>query len=89
MLSNISKSLSDQKWLTLIIVNLATFMAPLDTGIVSLVLPIIARDFKTGIEIAIWVPVIYLIILTVFMTSFGRYSDIHGRKKFFIKSARN
>ena len=84
MFSSISKSLSEPKWLTLIIVNLATFMAPLDTGIVSLVLPSIARDFKTGIEIAIWVPVIYLLILTVFMTSFGRYSDINGRKKFFI-----
>lgn len=84
MLSNISKSFFERKWFTLVIVNLATFMAPLDTGIVSLVLPTIARDFKTGLEIAIWVPVIYLIILTVFMTSFGRYSDIHGRKKFFI-----
>ena len=42
-------------------------MAPLDTGIVALVLPNIARDFQTGIGIAIWVPVIYLMILTAFI----------------------
>ena len=80
----ISYYLSEPKWLTLILVNIATFLAPLDTGIVALVLPNIARDFKTGIDIAIWVSVIYLIVLTTFMTSFGRFSDIHGRKKYFI-----
>ena len=75
--------LSERKWQTLLFVNLGTFMAPLDTGIVALVLPSIARDFQTGIGIAIWVPVIYLVILTAFMTSFGRFSDIKGRKKYF------
>jgi len=81
---SISYYLSEPKWLTLILVNIATFLAPLDTGIVALVLPNIARDFKTGIDIAIWVSVIYLIVLTTFMTSFGRFSDIHGRKKYFV-----
>jgi MFS family permease len=73
----------DYKWVTLIVINLGTFMAPLDTGIVALVLPNIARDFSAGIDISIWVPVIYLMILTAFMTSFGRFSDIKGRKRYF------
>ena len=83
MLNSLRSKLSEHKWQTLLFVNLGTFMAPLDTGIVALVLPNIARDFQTGIGIAIWVPVIYLIILTAFMTSFGRFSDIKGRKKYF------
>lgn len=72
------------KWLALAVINIGTFMAPFDTGIVSIVLPNIARDFRAPITFAIWVPVIYLIILAAFMTSFGRYSDIKGRKKFYI-----
>ena len=83
MLNSLRSKLSEHKWQTLLFVNLGTFMAPLDTGIVALVLPNIARDFQTGIGIAIWVPVIYLMILTAFMTSFGRFSDIKGRKKYF------
>jgi len=71
------------RWLALAVINIGTFIAPFDTGIVSIVLPNIARDFRAHISIAIWVPVIYLIILAAFMTSFGRYSDIKGRKKFF------
>lgn len=71
------------KWLALAVINIGTFIAPLDTGIVAIVLPNIARDFGVHISVAIWVPVIYLIILAAFMTSFGRYSDIKGRKKFF------
>ena len=65
MSKSLSDSLSEYKWMTLVVVNIATFLAPLDTGIVALVLPNIARDFQTGIEIAIWVSVIYLIILTI------------------------
>ena len=84
MSKSLSDYLSEHKWMTLVVVNIATFLAPLDTGIVALVLPNIARDFQTGIEIAIWVSVIYLIVLTTFMTSFGRFSDIHGRKKYFV-----
>ena len=84
MSKSLSDYLSEHKWMTLVVVNIATFLAPLDTGIVVLVLPNIARDFQTGIEIAIWVSVIYLIVLTTFMTSFGRFSDIHGRKKYFV-----
>ncbi len=84
MSKSLSDYLSEYKWMTLIVVNIATFLAPLDTGIVALVLPNIARDFQTGIDIAIWVSVIYLIVLTTFMTSFGRFSDIHGRKKYFV-----
>ena len=99
MMNSLRSKLSQHKWQTLLFVNLGTFMAPLDTGIVALVLPNIARDFQTGIGIAIWVPVIYLMILikresmilikresmilTAFMTSFGRFSDIKGRKKYF------
>ncbi len=71
------------KWLALAVINIGTFIAPLDTGIISIVLPNIARDFRAHISIAIWVTVIYLIILAAFMASFGRYSDIKGRKKFY------
>ena len=83
MLETLTKRALEYKWLTLIVINLGTFMAPLDTGIVALILPNIARDFQAGLDIAIWIPIIYLVILTAFMTAFGRFSDIRGRKRYF------
>jgi len=84
MMQELSQQEYRYKWLALAVINVGTFMAPLDTGIVAIVLPNIARDFKAHISIAVWVPVIYLVILAAFMTSFGRYSDIKGRKKFYV-----
>ncbi|MCS4538680.1 MAG: MFS transporter [Thaumarchaeota archaeon] len=84
MKQELTKPEYKDRWLALTVINIATFIAPLDTGIISIVLPNIARDFRATISLAIWIPVIYLIILAAFMTSFGRYSDIKGRKKYFI-----
>ncbi len=73
-----------RKWFSLSAVNLGNFVPPLDTGIMSLILPTVSRSLNADIQIVIWVPLVSLIITAAFMPIFGRFSDAHGRKRYFI-----
>ena len=73
-----------RKWFSLAAVNLGNFVPPLDTGIMSLILPTISINLQAPIQIVFWVPLESLIITAAFMPVFGRFSDSHGRKRFFI-----
>jgi MFS family permease len=73
-----------RKWLSLSAVNLGNFVPPLDTGIMSLILPTISISLKAPISVVLWVPLTSLIITAAFMPIFGRFSDAHGRKRYFV-----
>jgi MFS family permease len=73
-----------RKWFSLAAVNIGNFAPPLDTGIMSLILPTIAINLNAPIQLVLWVPLESLIITAAFMPIFGRFSDAHGRKRFFI-----
>ena len=73
-----------RKWFSLAAVNLGNFVPPLDTGIMSLILPTISISLKAPISVVLWVPLTSLIITAAFMPIFGRFSDAHGRKRYFI-----
>lgn len=67
----------------LFVTTLGAFMTPLDASIVSVALPSIASTFSMGYAEVIWVPVAYLLALATLLLSFGRLSDVRGRKRFF------
>lgn len=73
-----------RKWFSLAAVNIGNFVPPLDTGIMSLILPTISINLKAPISLVLWVPLESLIITAAFMPIFGRFSDAHGRKRYFI-----
>ncbi len=73
-----------RKWFSLAAVNIGNFVPPLDTGIMSLILPTISISLKAPIQLVLWVPLESLIITAAFMPIFGRFSDAHGRKRYFI-----
>ncbi len=58
-------------------------MSSLDGSIINIALPAIASDLKIGFEMVLWVPVGYLLVLTIFLIIFGRLADIKGRKRLF------
>jgi len=72
------------KWIVLLITSIGAFMTPLDSTIVSVSLPSIAEGLKMDYQTVIWVPMAYLVALTVFLLSLGRLSDSRGRKPIFI-----
>jgi EmrB/QacA subfamily drug resistance transporter len=68
----------------LLITCLGSMMAPLDSTIVSVSLPVMTGDLRMSSETAIWIPTAYLVSLAVLLLTMGRLSDIRGRKNIFI-----
>ena len=69
------------RWAVLGLVALGTSMTTLDTSIVNISLPSIARTFQTPIGGAIeWVIIAYLTAVAATLLTFGRLSDAIGRK---------
>jgi len=74
----------DKKWLVLIAIGMSTFMSALDTSVVNTVLPVISKAFNTDIATVEWVVIIYLLIVSGLLLSFGRLGDIRGHKSIFL-----
>src|SRR5262245_8528753 len=72
---------SQNKWTVLVLVAIGTFMTTLDASIVNISLPSIARAFHTRLDSAVeWVIIAYLVVIAATLLTFGRLSDIYGRK---------
>src|SRR5690242_21689583 len=69
------------KWAVLSIVAIGVFMATLDSSIVNISLPTIARDFGVPLSGAVeWVIIAYLVATTAILLTAGRLADMIGRK---------
>jgi len=73
-----------RKWFTLTAVNMGNFVPPFDTGVMSLILPTISISLQAPVQLVVWIPLTSLIVTAAFMPIFGRFSDAHGRKRYFI-----
>jgi len=68
-------------WNTFALVAVGTFMIMLDASIVNISLPSIGRTFRTPVGGAIeWVIIAYLVTIAATLLTFGRLSDMVGRK---------
>lgn len=74
---------SQQRWI-LICATFAIFMANLDISIVNISLPVISRHFNVSISIVSRVVLVYFLILTSFLLSFGKLGDVKGFKTVFV-----
>lgn len=57
-------------------VSVGAFSAPLGTGIVTLGLPLIARDLHQDITVVQWILITYLLVTTSLLQTFGRLGDL-------------
>ena len=69
-----------QKWSIYFLVATAIYMSTLDSSIVNVALPAIMKDFKVPLTTIEWVVVGYLLAVSALLLSFGRLSDIKGRR---------
>jgi EmrB/QacA subfamily drug resistance transporter len=74
----------EYKWKAFSVTALGSFMAGLDATVVLLALLPIARDLHTDYVTIVWVVLAYLLATTALVLSFGRISDLHGRKRTYI-----
>jgi EmrB/QacA subfamily drug resistance transporter len=73
------------KWMILVLAAASSFMTTLDSSIVNIGLPSIARTFHTGIGGATeWIVIGYLVVIAAVLLTFGRLADIIGRKSIFM-----
>lgn len=64
--------------LVVFIVSLGAFMGALDVTIVNIALPTISRYFDVGTATVSWVVLVYLLVLSSFLLTFGRIGDRRG-----------
>jgi EmrB/QacA subfamily drug resistance transporter len=73
------------KWIVLAIAGGAAFMTTLDSSIVNISLPAIARDFGVPLASSIeWVVIGYLVVIAALLLTVGRLADQIGRKPIFL-----
>jgi EmrB/QacA subfamily drug resistance transporter len=61
-------------------VSLGTFLTTVNSSIVNVALPTMAREFEVGLNIIQWVVLAYLLVISAVLPIVGRLSDILGRK---------
>jgi EmrB/QacA subfamily drug resistance transporter len=72
---------SPNKWLVFSLVVIGIFMSTLDGSIVNIAVPSIMRDLGVSLATIEWVVMIYLLTVTSLLLSFGRLSDLRGRRQ--------
>ena len=58
-------------------------MSPFDGSVVTIAIPSIASSINLGLEMAVWIQLVYLLLLTVLLINAGRLADLKGRKRFY------
>jgi EmrB/QacA subfamily drug resistance transporter len=74
----------NQYGLTIFLISLASFMGTLDGTIVNISLPSIAKYFNVDIALVSWVALMYLLVLSSVLITFGRVGDVRGYRKIYI-----
>jgi len=77
------KNLYDKRWLILLTTVLLTFMAVLDSSIVNVALPVMAKKLDVSMASIEWVVTSYLIVIVGAILIFGRLADIKGKATIF------
>lgn len=70
----------NKKWKVFLLVASGVFMSTLDSSIVNIALPFIMEDLNAPFETVQWVVLIYLLTVSSLLLTFGRISDIKGRR---------
>jgi len=76
--------LMKKKWKVFFLVAVSIFMSTLDSSIVNVALPVMMQELSTDVRTIQWVVLIYLTTVSSLLLTFGRLSDIKGRKLIYI-----
>ena len=70
--------------IVVLVVAIGTFMSSLDSSVVNLVTPVIKNDFGVSVSTIEWIVTAYLLVVSSLLLTFGRISDLYGRKKVYL-----
>ncbi len=80
----IAKTERNYKWFALSCTTLGALLSVLDGTILTIALPVIARDLHSSLETVMWTLMIYMLSLAILVPTIGRFADIIGRKKLYV-----
>ncbi|MDA4130176.1 MAG: MFS transporter, partial [Thaumarchaeota archaeon] len=72
------------KWIALTITSIGSLMAGIDTRILIVGLPVVAKSLGADINQVIWISQSYLLASTVGLLIIGRVTDVVGKIKIFL-----
>jgi EmrB/QacA subfamily drug resistance transporter len=75
---------SPHKWWIFLAIGTGTFMSALDGSVVNTILPVIRTYFNSDIAGVEWAVVIYLLVVSSLLLSFGRLGDLRGHKGIYL-----
>jgi MFS family permease len=75
---------ANRRWWTLAGTNMGLFVLMLDSTVINVALPDIARELDATTAGLQWVMNAYLLVLAAFVVSAGRLGDIFGRRRLFV-----
>lgn len=81
---DLTHTASRSKWAVLVAVGLGTFMSALDISVINLILPEIQKTFSSSIAAVEWVALIYLLLVSGLLLSFGRFGDLYGHRRVYL-----
>ena len=75
---------SPRKWWIFLAIGIGTFMSALDGSVVNTILPVIRTFFSSDVAAVEWVVVIYLLVVSSLLLTFGRLGDLRGQKTIYV-----
>src|SRR3978361_2052939 len=72
------------KWWALSCTSLGMLLATINSGTLVIALPALERALGVGLLTLVWVILAFMIASTVLVLTFGRLSDLFGRKRAFV-----
>jgi EmrB/QacA subfamily drug resistance transporter len=79
-----SLSAGRSRWWSLSVASAATLIVTLDTGQLSIALPLIIKEFNADLSLASWIALVYALITASLYLPCGRLSDLFGLGKLFL-----
>jgi EmrB/QacA subfamily drug resistance transporter len=74
----------DRKVGVLIAIGTGSFMAALDGSIVNTILPVLRSAFQSNVAAIEWVVIVYLLVISGLLLTFGRLGDLRGHKSVYV-----
>ena len=71
------------KWIIFTVSAIGAFLAMMDSNTVNVALYEIAQNFDIGIKQAQWAVTIYILVLSTFLTLFGKLNDLVSRRNLY------
>ena len=79
-----SAAKSRSRWWSLSVASVATLIVTLDSGQLSIALPLIIKDLNADLSLASWIALVYALITASLYLPCGRLSDLFGLGRLFL-----